>query len=183
MKELLQGKTHLMVKFIINQFAISIFGIMVATPFLYNSSILALAGVFSVLLFYFILWYFVKEDGQKDGIKTSAKRFNGKIYAGLIYCAIAHIPSIFLAIINVVLTVVPNLPTWLENVRMIINILVRLFLFGMFTGINSSLSEASTAFSTLSDLGITFLLYFIPTLLVCFIAYASGFKGKKITKQ
>lgn len=183
MKELFQGKFHLMLKFLINQFAISIFGIMVVTPFMYNSTMLALAGVFSILLFYFIIWFFVNEDGQKDGIKTNAGRFQGKLYAGLVYCALAHLPSFFLALVNVILSCVPSLPGWLETIRAIINIFVRLFLYGMFTGVNTALCDVSSLYKSLSDLGITFLAYSIPTLAVCGVAYYFGFRGIKILKD
>ena len=86
------SKSAMIKKMWLNQFAFSLFGLFVASPFTGNLCIIA--GIFSYLFYLFVVGYSVIDDAQKDKIKLDAGRGEGLCaLTGLKYSLIAFIPS------------------------------------------------------------------------------------------
>lgn len=178
MKNLFNEKGHLMVKFLINQIAMSVFGIMMSfTAASIGNSWLLAFGLFALLFYYFIMWSYIWEDGAKDGIKVSGGRMKKNSFLGLSYCAIASIPSMLFA----TLLIVFNLTLDSASAPVgIMNIVVKIFTFGMYNAIDSYFALSAEWFKSLSTIGVTYLFYSFVTLLVCHMAYFCGTKQIKL---
>lgn len=180
MKEFFNEKGHLMLKFIINQFAMSIFGIMMATTALsVGESWLLPLGIFGLLFFYFILLTFVREDGQKDGIKVAGGRMVADRFLALKYCAVASVPGFVIALLNMILCFADAG----SSVAGVCNIITRVFAYGMYNPIDTYLFNAESgvlkSLSFMTQMGISYVMYTFFTLAVCFLAYNSGLKTDK----
>jgi hypothetical protein len=191
MKKLFDEKGHLMVKYIINQIAMSIFGVMIATTAMaLGDSWLLPFGIFALLFYYFILITFIREDGLKDAIKVDGGRMKKDRFSALKYCTIAAVPGLLFALLNIVFQAIGATTGPLASLSGIFNVFTRIFIYGMYTGIDSYLfnSEIGIFWNAfhVSSLGITYLIYTVLTLIVAHLAYSSGlnqlFVSEKKTK-
>ena len=181
MKNLFNEKGHLMVKFLVNQVAMSVFGIMMSfTAAAVGNSWLLAFGLFALLFYYFIMWSYIWEDGAKDGIKVSGGRMKKNSFLGLGYCAIASIPSIIFAVLLIVFNLTLDSTSAPVGVM---NIVVKIFTFGMYNAIDSYFAMSVTWFKSLSAMGVTYLLYSLVTLIVCHLAYYFGTKQIKLRRE
>lgn len=181
MKKMFNEKGDLMIKYIINQIAMSIFGVMIATTSMaVGDSWLLPFGIFALLFYYFILISFIREDGLKDAIKVDGGRMNKDVFSAAKYCSVATIPGFIVAILNFVFHLSGSETGVMASFSGIFNVVTRIFMYGMYTGIDSYLFNAETgvfkSISSVSTFGITYLVYTVTTLLVSHFAYVSGLK-------
>ena len=184
--EIFKEKGSMLRKIWINQFAFSLFGIFVASPFRGNLCILA--GVFSYVFFLSVVAFAVLDDAQKDKISYNAGRKNNVFASvGFMYGFTAFLPTIILMFVFTVLTFIPAVDS---SVTFIISLVTRFIMGGEILGIDSGLtnytfntasnmmvSEASGGIIFLSSHGIFHLLYAVVTPVIFGIVYALGFKG------
>ncbi len=181
MKNLISQKGNLMVKYLINQFALSLFGLMVSAFGINNQTWFLAMGVFALLFYYFILISFIREDGLKDALKVQGQRMKKDPFLPIKYCGIAAAPALFISLLNTVSFFVVKSgvkSVVLSNISVVCNFITRILTYGMYNSIDSfffnSESGVLKSVSILSDGGITFIVYTVLTLLVCFLAYNSG---------
>lgn len=184
MKNLFNQKGHLMLKFIINQIALSLFGLMVSGFVVTDGSTswLLPIGIFALLFYYFILITFIREDGLKDGLKVEGGRMKKDIFLSLKYCAIAAVPGFLFPFVNVIVHIISHFSattsSLIVDISGICNTFTRILTYGMYNPIDSYLFNNEygvlKSFSYISDWGISFSIYTLFTLLVCFITYYTG---------
>lgn len=188
MKKLFTKKSGIILKLFIYQFAMSLLGLFVASPF--KNGTLILAGIFSTLFYFSLVTYAVIEDGQKDFIAVSSGREQGSVLTGLKYALVSYIPTMFFVILNCILNLFVSNVSF-AAVKSLINIVVRFFLMGMYLGIDAgltnysydpvlekSVSNAPEWVRFLSDNGITFVIFLVLFPIVSGISYALAYKGK-----
>ncbi len=188
MKNLLNEKFGMILKLFVYQFAMSLLGLFVASPF--ENSSLILAGVFSTLFYFSLVSYAIIEDGQKDGVSAKAGRIQGNKFTGLKYALVSYMPTMIIVLVNCVLRLLTS-NTSLLALKNILNIVIRFFLMGMYLGLDAGLtqynydpvmqiqvSNAPEWIRFLSDNGITFLIFTIFMPIVVWIIYALAFDGK-----
>ena len=96
-------KGTLISKMWLNQFAFSLFGLFVASPFSANISVFA--GVFSLLFYMFVVGFAILDDAQKDKISHDAGRAEHLTsFTGFKYVIFAFIPSYIIFGVNVALS-------------------------------------------------------------------------------
>ncbi len=177
MSYLFKEKSHLMVKFMVNQVAMSLFGLMMsATAIAIGDSALLPFGVFGLLFFYFILFTFIREDGLKDAIKTEGGRIKEDIFCSVKYCSVASFPSVVIALAYIVLRLTGGRGPMIDSALDILNIICRIVTFGSYNSIDRYISIKNSNYSAFSNSGFAFILYAFLTIIVCFIAYYSGIK-------
>ncbi len=107
LSELWQEKGQLIRKMWINQFAFSLFGIFVATPF--SGNICILAGIFALLFYSFVVGFAILDDAQKDRIAYEAGRKTYlKSNVGLKYSFLAFIPTLVLTVVYTFISKLSN---------------------------------------------------------------------------
>ena len=185
-KEIWSYKSKMIKKLWLNQFAFSLFGLFVASPF--NGNICIIAGVFSLLFYISVVGYAVIDDAQKDKIAFDAGRTEGKkAITGLIYAYISFLPSIILYIIFIILTFAGEA---LSALRSVFYLVIRLALSGEILGIDIGLSKFEYSVDTLtrvssapqyiqnmSDYAIFQLIFFLLIPLIIGLIYYLGFTG------
>lgn len=179
MKKLFQNKGSVMLKCLINQFAMSLFGIMMATTAVtIGNGWLLPFGLFSLLFYFFILLTFLREDGFKDALRIRRGSEKRDLLLPVKYCGIAALPGFIIALAHMVIALLCGLESPAVG---ILNIVTRVMAYGMYTALDVYLFSPQTGVlsscSFLSDMGISFVIYTFVTLLFCFFAYHSGAAG------
>lgn len=169
-------KGPLIVKYIVNQIAMSLFGFMMATTaMMLGDSWLLPFGIFALLFYLFILITFIREDGQKDAIKIESGRMKRDSFSALKYCSVAAIPGFIIALINVILSFSAAQTGFVAVCSAVFNVITRIFVYGMYNPIDSYLFNHEIGIFSfaefISSSGISYLLYTFVTLFVCHITY------------
>lgn len=179
MKTLFHDKGGLMVKYIINQIALSLFGFMMsATAVAMGHDWLLPFGLFGLLFYYFILFTFIHEDGLKDAIKIDGGRMKKDCLLSLKYCGIAAVPAFVVALANTLLRLSGARGQAIEAAYSILDTITRFFTYGMYNALDNYFfsNGDGNAFvrSDFSYYGLSFLCYTFLTLAVCVLAYNLG---------
>ena len=179
-----------MLKYIINQIAMSFFGVMMAftaATINDNGSWLLPFGIFAVLFYWAILFSFMREDGLKDALKVNGGRMKKDILLPVKYCSIAAIPGLIFVIINIITRLAGAGSHVAQGVSNVCSFVSKFFLYGAFMPLDSYLFAGEFAlFSNLgflSDTSIICLVYTVFTLLLCFFAYYTGLNGMFIRNK
>ena len=190
MKNLFKDKGHLMLKYIINQIAMSFFGVMMAftaATINDNGSWLLPFGIFSVLFYWAILFSFMREDGLKDALKVNGGRMKKDVLLPVKYCSVAAIPGLLFVVVNMIVRFSGTTQSFAQGLTNICSFVSKFFLYGAFMPLDSYLFAGEFAlFSSLgflSDSGIVCIVYTVLTLLLCFFAYYTGINGMFIKKR
>lgn len=181
-------KFDVIVKLFIYQFAMSLLGLFIVSPF--SGKIQIAAAVFSTLFYFSLVCYAVIEDGQKDYISHNAGRICGKGYTGLVYSFYAYIPTIIIVLAQTLLQLFTRIDV-LTVLKSILNVIIRFFLMGMYLGFDSGIvgrtqdpvthqlvTNSPDWLVFMSDKCLIFALLLVLTPAVCGITYYLAFTGK-----
>jgi hypothetical protein len=184
MKNLFTQKGYLMLKCLINQIALSLFGLMVSGFAVTDAGTgwLLPIGIFATLFYYFILISFIREDGLKDGLKVEGGRMKKDIFLSVKYCAIASVPGMLFPLVNLIVRMISHFGNVtsdaITNISGICNTVTRILTYGMYNPVDSYLFNHQygllKSISFVSDWGISFLIYTLLTIAVAFFAYFTG---------
>lgn len=181
MKNLFNEKGHLMLKYIINQIAMSFFGVMMAFTAVTvgdDGSWLLPFGIFALLFYWSILISFMREDGLKDAIKLYGGRIKKDAILPLKYCGIAAIPGLIFPLVNMIIRILGSQSAFAQGTANICSFISKFLVYGAFMPLDSYLFAGENAvFSSarfLSDYSIVCFVYTLLTIAVCFLAYNSG---------
>lgn len=186
LSQIWQEKGRLIRKMWINQFAFSLFGIFVATPF--SGNICILAGIFALLFYSFVVGFAILDDSQKDRIAYQAGRKQYlKSNIGMGYSFLAFIPTIALTVIYTLTVFVSGLQ---NSFSFILGLINKYAICGEILGIDVGLTKytydavnqirATTApdyVIFLSEHGILQLVFAVVMPLVFGFIYYLGFSG------
>lgn len=184
--EIFKEKGTILRKMWINQFAFSLFGIFVASPF--SGKMCVAAGIFSYLFFVSVIIFMVLDDAQKDKISFNAHRKNNvNTFTGFKYSFVAFLPTILLMTVYTIFTFIPSIDA---TVTFVISIITRFIMGGEILGIDAGLTNYTYSETTkmmvstapqsvifFSSHGFIHLIYSILTPMLFGIIYALGFKG------
>lgn len=91
-----------MVRMLVNQLAMTIFGLVLAMACVNSDPLLLLSSVLSIAFYLFLLYFMTYELGQKDGIRIHAGRLVYKPMRGALVALCANIPNFVLGILAVI---------------------------------------------------------------------------------
>lgn len=184
--ESLKTKGQILKKMWLNQFAFSLFGLFVATPF--TGNICIFTGVFSLLFYIFVVGFAVLDDSQKDRISyTAGRKQELSKFTGFVYSLVAFLPTI---IINIVYLFTSFFVPSENSFRFILGLIIKYALCGEILGIDIGLtkyefdavnlirvSDASESILFMSDHAIFQLIFVVVSALIFGIIYYLGFTG------
>jgi len=175
MKSFFTQHGYTCVKLFVNQFAISIFGavLAMATASMGNDVFAICVSAFAILFYVFLVYNIMWEVGAKDRLSFDLGKKEKKLSTGLIIALIANIPNFLIAIIYTVGAPFSATQEWAGNICAIARVL-SLFLEGMYTGMITSIyiSEAPLMF-----LWWTYFVIMIPSIAAIWVSYLIGFKN------
>lgn len=175
----LKERSYDIVKLIINQVAISIFGtaMALATAMIKTNQLAIMVGtsVFSVLFFLFIVYITMWELGAKDSHKIEKNLPGHSRLTGLYIGLFASIPNYLVAIL-ITLGLVTSVPAF-DTIHSIVNVVSSFLIKGMYTGL---LAIPINETLQLNSLWFMYFLIPLPMIYTSFIAYFAGSKNFKI---
>ncbi|MBE6681810.1 MAG: hypothetical protein E7600_05975 [Ruminococcaceae bacterium] len=189
MREIIRQKSGMIGKLFVYQFAMSLLGLFVVSPF--KGNMLIFASLFASLFYFSLVGYAVIEDGQKDCVSHNAGRINGSPMTGFVYSLVSYIPTIIVVLIQVILQFVTS-PAQLQGLKSVLTFIIRFFLMGMYLGFDSGLVwrgydkvtqssvvlKGSDALVFMSDKYLIFAICLVFLPLVSGIVYYLAFNGK-----
>lgn len=181
MKEFIGKNSDLIVKMIVHQIGLTVFGFLLnsCASVSGNASLGIIFGVFSAAFYWFLLYILLWETGTKDKIRIEAGRMKKDVFKGAKIALVAAVPNLLLAVLSLIgylaidrsIVVDGNFtsPEWAANLYSIAQI-IGIFINSMYTGIGEYF-------------GITVLPYFLflvalPAILVTGLGYFLGTKEK-----
>lgn len=176
MKEFFHKYSYSMIKMLLTQIVISIFGLMLSMATVSASSGVAIAvSIFAILFYLFLIYTLVWEIGAKDKISVDVGKKAYKPFTGLWMSLIANVPNIILALILAVSQPFISNANGKELNGLGIVSVISNVLQGMYFGAISAIKLPSGKF--LSDMWWTYFLIIIPALVISFLAYYLGHKN------
>ena len=167
--------SYSIVKMFVNQFAISIFGavLAMATAASGNNVLTLCVSIFAILFYLFLLYTLSWEVGAKDKISVDVGKKQYKPHTGLYMALISNIPNFLIAIIYTVAYPAMSDSQWAGNIGAIARV-ASIIIEGMFLGAISVIKISGNALSTYWW---TYFLITVPALVVSWIAYFLGHKN------
>lgn len=180
MKDFFHRYSYSIVKMFVNQFAISIFGTMLAmaTSAAQNDVLTLIVSIFAILFYLFLIYTMIWEIGAKDKISVDAGKKQYRPMTGLYMALFASIPNFILALLYSIGYPFMATQTWAGNM----NFIVRLFtviLEGMYLGVTMVLPFGAEV--KLNVLWWPYYLMIVPLLVTSFLAYYLGHKDFRFT--
>ena len=179
MKQFFSKYSYKMVSVFVTQFAISIFGNVLALSFVNNTVLCTLISLFAIFFNLFLLYTAIWDVGAKDKPAIDGGRMKPNNFTGLFIALGAYIPSYILTLIYAAL--LPTATT-VEGVASTIAAYIKLTLFllnGAYTGVMSAIKIGE---NYLNDFWWIYLVISIPTIAVCAVSYILGTKDIHFTK-
>ena len=176
MKEFFHKYSYSMIKMLLTQIVISIFGLMLSMATVNASSAVSIAvSVFAILFYLFLIYTLVWEIGAKDKISVDVGKKTYKPFTGLWMALVANAPNIVLAIILTVSKLaIKNVEGKEFNGLGIVSVIANV-LQGMYFGAISAIKMPSG--QIISNLWWTYFLIVIPALITSFLAYYLGHRN------
>lgn len=171
--------SYSVIKMFINQFAISIFGLVLAlaTGAAQNDGLTIFVSIFSILFYLFLIYTMTWEIGAKDRISVDSGRIKYRPHTGLCLSLLANIPNIIIAVLYTGAYPFMRSHEWAGNLNAVLNLLSAI-LEGMYRGVISVIYVSEE--TTLLQCWWTYFLMIIPALLTAWFSYWMGFKNKRI---
>jgi hypothetical protein len=177
MKEFIKKHSYDMMKMFLNQFAVAIFGLVLAlaTGMAENDTLQIVSSVGAILFYMFLLYAMTFEIGGKDKTAVEYGRIKARPLTGLYISLCANAINYLLAILITLGTVSSN--AFLSNVGAVAAT-AALLLEGMYTG----LLAINVGDIPLNAMIWPFFVITVPALLASTAGYYFGMKGWHLTK-
>ena len=178
MKAFWKRYSYSTIKLFVNQFAISIFGLVLALACgkAENNTLMYIASLGAIVFYLFLLYAALWEIGAKDKIAVDGGRLPKKYLNGLYMGLIANIPNFILAILVSIglLFADGGLISKIGGISSSISI----FIQGMYSGILAM----DLGGAPLNSYFFVYFLIPLPAILICTISYFFGMKNYHLTK-
>lgn len=163
------------IKMFVNQFAISIFGavLAMATATAGNNTLTLVVSCFAILFYLFLIYNMVWEIGAKDKISVDVGKKEYRPHTGLWMAVVANIPNYIIAIMYIIAYPSMSTATWAGNLAAVAKF-ASVILQGMYLGTTSTIYVGGVQ---MNQLWWTYIIIIIPSLLTAWLAYFLGHKN------
>lgn len=178
MKSFFHDYLYSSVKMLVNQLAISIFGLVLALASMAanNDTLTMVVSIFSIIFYLFLIYTMSWEIGAKDRISVDIGKKPYRPHTGVLIALVANIPNFLVAILYSIGYSKMSIPSWQANMNGILNTISALS-EGMYRGLLSiwMIGEHQAFYYWWS-----YFLIILPCLLTAWIAYFAGFKNFRL---
>ena len=174
MKDFFNRYSYGMVKMFVNQFAISLFGSVLAMAMAATGKdiLTLIVSLFAIVFYLYLIYAMTWEIGAKDKISVDVGKKEYKPFTGLFMALFANIPNFIIAIVYTVAYPLMNTAEGAGNMAAIAR-LASIVIQGMYLGTTSSISIGGTY---MNHIWWTYFLIIVPSLVVSFVTYYLGHK-------
>ena len=178
MKSFFKQYSYNVIRDLLNQFAISIFGAMLsmATTAAENKTLAICVSVFAIIFYLFLVYTTTWEIGAKDRISVDVGKKPYRPHTGLLISAVANIPKFLIAILFIFATFVFANAGFADNMKAILSFIFML-LGGMYTGLMMTIKIEEV---NLISQWWAYFVVIIPALATSWLAYYMGFKNFRL---
>lgn len=166
----IKENSYIIVKMILNQFGMTVFGLMLALATSSNETLLLITGLFSAFFYLFLLYTVMWEEGAKYKIRVDGGRAVYKPLNGLYMSLCANIPNIILAVLILIGYIFGQREgfamEWAGNLYAAVSFIARIWQ-AMYLGLIQ-------LYSPYNPIG--FVLIILPALFTCTLSYYMGIK-------
>jgi len=171
----LKDNSYNIVKMMLNQFAIAVFGLMLALATSAHQTLLIFTSIFSIIFYLYLLYTMTWDIGAKDRIKVDYESAPKNLLSGLYMSLCANVPNLLLAVLVTVGYIFGRADgafayEWAGSMYGVAALISKL-LNGMYIGITSQFFVDSIA---------AYFLCCIPAIAVCCISYYLGFQNIRL---
>lgn len=177
MRSFFQQYSYSVIKMYVNQFAISIFGCMLAmAAAAAGNRVLTIAvSIFSIAFYLFLIYTMTWEIGAKDRISVDVGKKPYRPHTGLLLSLIANIPNFIIAMLYTIGYPFMTTHKWAGTLSSMANV-ASLITEGMYRGLTSEITIASSG-QALWHYWWSYFLIIVPVLITAWLAYFAGFKN------
>lgn len=181
----LKENSYLIFKLMLNQIAMTVFGLVLTVATNQNDMLCMLTSLFSIAFYMFLLASMLWEEGAKDKIRSDAGRLHPQPLRGLFLAIPANIINFILGVlvvigffcsshyINEAGKLVVESPLWAANMYGISRA-IAWFIQAMYAGLVQYYSPFNP---------VAYILIVLPALVVCWAAYYAGLRGLGFKKK
>ena len=182
MKNFFKQYSYSMIKMFVNQFAISIFGCLLAMAAAAagNDILMLLVSIFAIAFYLFLIYTMTWEIGATDRISVDVGKKPYRPHTGLWLSLIANIPNILIALAYTVGYPFMTTQKWAGSICSLMRV-GALLIEGMYRGLTSVIVLPSG--NPLWYAWWSYFLIIIPAILTSWIAYFAGFKNFRLVAQ
>lgn len=176
MKSFFQQHSYNIIKMFVNQFAISLFGIVLAMATLAaDSTVLTIVcSVFSIAFYLFLIYTMVWEIGAKDRVSVDYGKKAYHPHTGLGIGLVANLPNLLIAILYTIGYPFMTTHKWAGNMNFVLN-WISAILEGMYRGVLSLITLPNG--TLIVHEWWTYFVITIPAILAAWLGYFAGFKN------
>ena len=180
MKSFFKQYSYSMVKNLVNQFAISIFGafLSMATTAAKNDTLSIVVSVFAILFYLFLIYTTTWEIGSKDRVSVDVGKKAYHSYTGLLISLISNIPNLLIAILFAIAKLFVEPGNFFDNMHMLLSVFSMIF-EGMYTGLMMSIPVAADG-TTMINTWWAYFVIIIPAIITSWVAYIAGYKNFRL---
>ena len=174
-KSFFSNYSYSIIKMFVNQFAISIFGsvLAMATISSGNDILTFFVSCFAIVFYLFLIYTMVWEIGAKDKISVDVGKKEYRPYTGLLMALVANIPNFIIAIVYTIASPLMSTHAWAGNTAAV-TVFASFIIQGMYRGVISTVSIAGVS---MNQIWWTYFVIIIPSLIASFAAYYLGHKN------
>ena len=182
MKNFFKQYSYSIIKMFVNQFAISIFGCLLAMAFAAagNNIGLLLVSLFAIAFYLFLIYTMTWEIGATDRISVDVGKKPYRPHTGLYLSLIANIPNLLIAIFYTIGYPFMATQKWAGSICSLMRV-GALLLEGMYRGVTSAITLPSG--HELWHAWWSYFLIIVPAVITSWIAYFAGFKNFRLLAQ
>ncbi len=175
MKSFLGNYSYSIIKMFVNQFAISIFGavLAMATASANNDTLSVVVSVFATLFYLFLIYSMTWEIGAKDKISVDVGKKEYRPLTGFYMSLFANIPNLLIALVYLVAYPSMGSAAWAGGMAACSRV-AAIILQGMYLGLTTSITIMG---EQLNQMWWTYFVVILPSVVVSTVAYFLGHKN------
>ena len=179
MRSFFRNYSYSSVKMFVNQFAISMFGsvLAMATVAMGNGAVTIGVSIFATLFYLFLIYNMTWEIGARDKISADAGKKKYSPLTGLYMSLVANSLSFIIAIVYTIGYPFMATQEWAGNMCTVMRVL-SIFANGMYLGLMSAIDIGGKA---LNQYWFTYFLVTVPALITAGLSYYIGTKDFKFS--
>ncbi|MBE6576649.1 MAG: hypothetical protein E7653_00750 [Ruminococcaceae bacterium] len=170
--------SYSIIKMFVNQFAISIFGsvLAMATAASGNKTLTLVVSIFAIIFYLFLIYTMTWEIGAKDKISVDVGKKPYRPYIGLLMSLVANIPNFIIAIVYTIGYRDMAVAQWAGTMTFIARV-ASIFTEGMYLGFITAINVAG---NPIQHYWWAYFVITIPAIITSWIAYFAGHKNFRI---
>lgn len=180
MKGFFKQYSYNIVKNLVNQFAISVFGafLSMATTAAKNDTLSIIVSSFAILFYLFLVYTTTWDIGSKDRVSVDVGKKTYHSHTGLLISLVSNIPNILIAILFAVAKIFVKPGNFFDSMHMLLSVFSMIF-EGMYTGLMMSIPVSANG-TTMINTWWAYFVIIIPAIVTSWIAYIAGYKNFRL---